>query len=109
YERAILVERLARQRSELSQALSSVAALLEDLCVADVELARHEDVPEPSRAHGTLEGRSRLEALLTTREREVLELMAEGCTNAQIASSLTVSEATVKSHVKRVLRKLHFF
>jgi LuxR family transcriptional regulator, regulator of acetate metabolism len=104
YERATLVERLALQRSELSEALASVAALLEDLCVADFELARHEEVPEPARARRP---RSQIEALLTTREREVLELMAEGCTNTQIALSLTVSEATVKSHVKRVLRKLH--
>jgi DNA-binding CsgD family transcriptional regulator len=105
YERVVLIERLARQRSELRESLSAVAALLEDLCVEDVALARHEEVPEPARA--PRRGRSQIEALLTTREQEVLELMAEGHTNTQIADVLTVSEATVKSHVKRVLRKLH--
>ena len=107
YQRAILVERLGRQRLQLHEALSSVAALLDDLCGADIDLARHATVAEPPRPQRSREGRSRLEALLTTREREVLELMADGHTNAQIADALTVSEATVKSHVKRLFRKLH--
>lgn len=43
---------------------------------------------------------------ITAREREVLELIAQGFTNREIAEHLFVSEGTVKTHVKRILMKL---
>jgi DNA-binding NarL/FixJ family response regulator len=55
--------------------------------------------PEPSGAPAAL-------AELTPRELEVLKLLARGLSNAELASELVVSDATVKTHVKRVLAKL---
>ena len=46
------------------------------------------------------------EAGLTLREREVAQLVARGATNADIARAMFVSEATVKTHVSRVLAKV---
>ncbi|MGW0005739.1 response regulator [Nocardia grenadensis] len=55
--------------------------------------------PTPSRDPAILE-------VLTAREREVLEQIAAGRSNAEIAGQLFLSEATVKTHVGRVLTKL---
>lgn len=43
---------------------------------------------------------------LSAREREVLDLLAQGARNKQIASTLTISEFTVKRHVQNILQKL---
>lgn len=44
---------------------------------------------------------------LTAREREVLSMIGQGMTNAEIAAQLVLGEGTIKSHVNRVFSKLH--
>jgi DNA-binding CsgD family transcriptional regulator len=43
---------------------------------------------------------------LTARERDVLALISQGCSNKRIARTLEISPETVKSHVKRIFLKL---
>lgn len=107
--RAVLVDRLGAQRAELRRALreaDGTAAAMGDL---GADLARGtEDLHDALRSAGADVPLvdERLEHLLTPREREVLELMASGATNAGIARGLVVSEQTAKTHVSHVLRKL---
>ncbi len=45
-------------------------------------------------------------SVLTNREGQVLNLIAEGLTNKQIACSLSISEATVENHIHHIYEKL---
>jgi DNA-binding NarL/FixJ family response regulator len=60
-------------------------------------------LPEPDRAPAAVD--ARVESL-TPRERELLVEVARGLSNAEIAEELVLSEATVKTHVGRILAKL---
>jgi DNA-binding NarL/FixJ family response regulator len=69
-------------------------------------------VPAPAAGRGRHETgeeqhRDPLLDALTPRETEMLEAMAEGLSNAEIAHRFFLSEATVKTHVRRILAKLH--
>jgi DNA-binding CsgD family transcriptional regulator len=109
FERAVLLSRLRAQRQQVREAMQTVEQVLEDLATGEIELAskgvRDSSAPRlppgPSPAPG-----SRIESLLTPRELEVLALMATGATNSRIAEQLVITDGTVKSHVKRILRKL---
>jgi LuxR family transcriptional regulator, regulator of acetate metabolism len=112
FERAVLLSRLRRQREEVRRAMHMVDGVLDDLANTDIELAgrgprRTGPTTAPHLAPAlSLTPGSRIESLLTRRELEVLSLMATGATNSRIAELLVISDGTVKSHVKRILRKL---
>jgi DNA-binding CsgD family transcriptional regulator len=108
-ERAALLERLRRQREEIRRMMDSSVAVLDELSLSGIDLVRTDAESAAvarSAASVFLAPESRIDSLLTRRELEVLGLMADGATNARIADQLVISEGTVKSHVKHVLRKL---
>jgi DNA-binding NarL/FixJ family response regulator len=77
--------------------------------VATVErIAAGAAVVDPSLVQELVRARRRRDplAVLSPREREVLGLMAEGASNAGIASRIFVSEGTVEKHVRSILTKL---
>ena len=76
-------------------------ALLDPLVTRGV-IAEFARIPDEEQRTATPPGLG----LLTARELEVLHLLAEGRSNAEIAAALVVGEATVKTHVARVLLKL---
>jgi DNA-binding NarL/FixJ family response regulator len=84
----------------LVNALRAAAAgeALIDPAVAPRLITAFADLPEPA-AYGEL-------AALTERELQVLRMLAHGGSNSHIARELGIGEATVKTHVARILHKL---
>lgn len=61
----------------------------------------------PSRPSGGAVAQAAGETVLTRREAEVLQFVADGLSNKEIASELSITEGTVKNHVHNALEKLH--
>ncbi|WP_431816856.1 LuxR C-terminal-related transcriptional regulator [Gordonia jacobaea] len=108
--RAQLHEQLTSVRSGLQMMTESLSPASEFTTMIDGTgraLVRDEPSVAPESVRDIRSSTRRLErAGLTAREREVLELMAQGLTNDGIANTLVISVGTVKHHVKHVLRKL---
>ena len=107
-EEQYAVELLAGETRGVGYLLKDRVAEVREFVDAVARVARGGTALDPE-VEAQLLGRSRKQdvlAVLTPREREVLELVASGASNAEIADVLRVGEATVKTHVSRVLAKL---
>jgi DNA-binding NarL/FixJ family response regulator len=111
-EAAILIFTAFSERSLLTRALESGArgyilkeAPHETLLRAIERLASGEGYVDPALMPAFLSGKDQTD-MLTAREREILQLLADGMSNADVASKLFISQETVKSHVRHILAKL---
>jgi DNA-binding CsgD family transcriptional regulator len=92
YERMRLLSRLRRHAAELAQ-VGGMPVVTSPAPKRLSDGARRPAVEAP-------------DSPLTAREHEVIKLVSAGATNQEIANALVISESTVKSHVKHILRKL---
>jgi DNA-binding NarL/FixJ family response regulator len=119
--RVVALTTIRRDDAVLAALRAGAAAFLTKDALRDVVTATIRDVhagrPAPTeaealdllRAQGTpavTDRRDEVLDALTAREREVFLLVAKGLSNAEIAESVFLSDATVKTHVRAVLTKL---
>jgi DNA-binding CsgD family transcriptional regulator len=108
FERAVLRRRLRDQRREIHRIATWAEARTGELSDGAIDLSaeRAEEQDRGAATPAMLSEDGNLGAQLTAREIDVLRLMADGMTNADIARALFVSQGTVKFHVKNILRKM---
>lgn len=106
YQRAALLENLRRQRDHIRDLLISTVDQIDELCDVSVEATAWADENgQTADDDATTGARPPHRVELTERESEVLRLMVTGASNHEIAEQLVITEGTVKSHVKHILRK----
>ena len=109
---AVLIFTAYSERSLLSRGLESGAKgyILKEaphatLLRAIEKVAAGDGYVDPALMPAFLTGKDQNE-MLTGREREILQLLADGMSNADVATKLFISQETVKSHVRHILAKL---
>ena len=109
-ERTLLLGRMREQIGKIREVMAEADTTLDEMFDAGMSIRHDEatgDVDIVGRGPVTpFKNAYRLMGLLTGREIEVIDLMARGASNADIANELVISEGTVKSHVKHILRKM---
>src|SRR5260370_27219567 len=109
FQSTVLSGRLHALRAEVGRLTFDITKVTDELVDAEVEVARIDrDNVAMARSGAAMlaAGHSPAGSALTRREIDVLRLMGSGETNAGIAARLIISEGTVKSHFKHILRKL---
>jgi DNA-binding NarL/FixJ family response regulator len=111
-ETAVLIFTAFSERSLLARGLDSGAkgyilkeAPHDTLLRAIEQVAKGDGYVDPALMPAFLSGKDQTD-MLTPREREILQLLADGMSNADAASKLFISQETVKSHVRHILTKL---
>jgi DNA-binding NarL/FixJ family response regulator len=109
---AVLIFTAYSERSLLSRGLESGAkgyilkeAPHQTLLRAIEKLQAGEGFVDPALMPDVLAARGK-DDMLTGREREILQLLADGMSNSDVAGKLFISQETVKSHVRHILTKL---
>jgi DNA-binding NarL/FixJ family response regulator len=109
---AVLIFTAYSERSLLSRGLESGAkgyilkeAPHQTLVRAIEKVAQGEGYVDPALMPAFIAQQGQTD-MLTTREREILQLLADGMSNADVAQRLFISQETVKSHVRHILTKL---
>lgn len=107
FERTVLLERLGAQREQARAGFARAEAQLDEMAEEELHLTK-EALPADSPVlawTGDLLSPPGV-AGLTAREREVVELLATGARNDEIADRLVIGSETVKSHIRAAMRKL---
>jgi DNA-binding CsgD family transcriptional regulator len=103
HERMLNTERVQQQRTSIARAAARLTEEADRIAAAaisfDVECDARVEPP-------TIAADSALAATLSHRERQVFERLVLGASNAEIADELVITIETVKTHVKRILRKI---
>ncbi len=103
HERMLNTERVQQQRNSIARAAARLTEQADRIAAAAISFDDEYDTRvEPP----TIAADSALAATLSHRERQVFERLVLGASNAEIADELVITIETVKTHVKRILRKI---
>jgi DNA-binding CsgD family transcriptional regulator len=103
HERMLNTERVQQQRTSIARAAARLTEEADRIAAAAISL----DVEDETQVESpTIPADSGLAATLSHRERQVFERLVLGASNAEIADQLVITIETVKTHVKRILRKI---
>ena len=103
HERMLNTERVQQQRTSIARAAARLTEQADHIAAAAISFDDEYDTRvEPA----AIAADSALSGTLSERERQVFERLVLGASNAEIAEELVITIETVKTHVKRILRKI---